>query len=256
MRGIELRGPAAVASAAQVFVSDLESLAMSRDDANHLSRVLRLRSGEPVVACDGAGSWCLCRYRVDSKSQAPLLEAAGTVSHEPAPTRPVVVGFVPVKGERPELVVQKLTELGVDTIALLRSARQVVRWEAPRAERAVSKLRRVAREAAAQSRRARLPDLVGPMSLAELAEHVAPAELTLAHPGGDPPSATTSVVAVGPEGGWDDTELATGRPAVGLAPGVLRAETAAIAAGFLLCALRDRVVGEADSAPPSGLEEA
>jgi 16S rRNA (uracil1498-N3)-methyltransferase len=52
-------------------------------------------------------------------------------------------------------------------------------------------------------------------------------------------------VLVGPEGGWDDAELAAGLPRVGLGPHVLRAETAAVVAGALLCALRAGTVGQA-----------
>jgi len=171
-----------------------------------------------------------------------MLEADGSVQHEPPPTRQVVVGFAPVKGERPEWVAQKLTELGVDRIALVRSARSVVRWDDDREVRAVERLRRVARQAAAQSRRAWLPELIGVVSLSELRLLVAPRSLALAEPGSAPPSEDTVALAVGPEGGWDQSELEGGDHLVGLGQGILRAETAAVAAGFLLCALRDGVV--------------
>jgi 16S rRNA (uracil1498-N3)-methyltransferase len=164
-------------------------------------------------------------------------------------TPEVTVGFVPVKGERPEWVVQKLTEAGVDRIAVVRSARAVVRWEGDRGSRAIERLRRVAREAGAQSRNPWLPEVVGVLALADLAAVVAPAPLALAHPGGDPPSVAMPAMAVGPEGGWDDSELAPGAyPVVGLGPGILRAETAAVAAGLLLCALRNGLVEEASGA--------
>jgi 16S rRNA (uracil1498-N3)-methyltransferase len=244
-----LRGPAAVAAAAQVFVSDIDGLGLSQQDQHHLSNVLRLKAGEPVVACDGSGAWRLCRFR-GARRAHDVLEADGPLQYERYPEHPVVVGFVPVKGERPELVVQKLTELGVDKIALVRSVRQVVHWEADRASRAVSKLKKVAREAAAQCRRPWLPELVGPMSLAELDDVLAPVELTLAHPGAGPPAHGISAVAVGPEGGWDDSEIATGRPVVGLGSALMRTETAAMAAGFLLCALREGILGEV---PTSGV---
>ena len=163
------------------------------------------------------------------------------------PEAPVItIGFVPVKGDRPEWVVQKLTETGVDRIVVLRSARAVVRWDGERGDKAVDRLRRVAREAAAQSRRAALPEVTGVLDLAQMAALVAPSPLVLAHPGGDPPSVTMPAMAIGPEGGWDDSELAPGGyPVVGLGPGILRAETAAMASGLLLCAMRNGLVGEA-----------
>ncbi|MHB8680519.1 MAG: 16S rRNA (uracil(1498)-N(3))-methyltransferase [Acidimicrobiales bacterium] len=236
----DLLGPARVAAAAQVFVDDLEALELADDDAHHLARVLRLRAGEPVVAADGAGSWRLCRYRGGSARAG--LEEAGPLSSTPMPSAPVTIAFVPVKGERPEWVVQKATELGADRIVVLRAARSVVRWEGERGTTAVERLAKVAREAAAQSRRPRLPAVQGVVSLAELAQGFGPGRLALAEAGGDPPDGGILAVAVGPEGGWADEELGQGLPCMGLGPAVLRAETAAVAAAGLLCALRDGLV--------------
>jgi len=238
--------PATVAAAALVYVDDLDQPTVAAEDAHHLVRVLRLRPGELVVAADGRGHWRLCRYRGADVAGAELLELDGPVTVVPSPTPLVTVGFVPVKGDRPEWVVQKLTEAGVDRIVVLRSTRAVVRWDGDRRLRALERLRRVAREAAAQSRRPWLPDLEGVLDLAALADLVAPAPLALAHPGGDPPSVAMPAVAVGPEGGWDPSEVAGGPYlTVGLGPGILRAETAALATGLLLCALRNGLVGEA-----------
>ena len=132
----------------------------------------------------------------------------------------VTVAFVPVKGGRPEWVVQKLTEAGVDRIVVLESLRAVVRWEGDRRTRAVDRLRRVAREAAAQSRRAWLPEVVGVADLDDLRDRLAPVPLALAQLGGDPPSIRAPAVAVGPEGGWDASEVPapgrTGSPRLGL----------------------------------------
>ncbi len=240
--------PASAGAAALVYVADLESPAPETDDVHHLTRVLRLRPGEHVVAGDGQGHWRLCRYRGGPSPAGPqdeVLEVDGPIVVDPAPRPAVTIGFVPVKGDRPEWVVQKLTEAGVDRIAVLRSARAVVRWEGDRGERSIERLRRVAREAAAQSRRARLPEVVGVLDLAGLACLVAPFPLALTHPGGDPPSVAMPAMAVGPEGGWNNSErTAGGYPVVGLGPGILRAETAAVASGLLLCALRNGLVTE------------
>jgi 16S rRNA (uracil1498-N3)-methyltransferase len=239
-----------------VFVADLDRPTPDADDAHHLSRVLRLRPDEAVVAGDGRGRWRLCRYRGPATGSVPgtgpgLLEIDGPVTLVARAEPLVTIGFVPVKGDRPEWVVQKLTECGVDRIAVLRSARAVVRWEGDRGDRALERLRRVAREAAAQSRQPWLPEVVGVLDLAGLAALVAPAPLALAHPGGDPPSVTMPAMAVGPEGGWNNFERVSGDyPVVGLGPGILRAETAAVASGLLLCALRNGRVEEARKAPP------
>jgi 16S rRNA (uracil1498-N3)-methyltransferase len=246
----EVGHPGSVGAAALVYVADLEHPVPNAEDAHHLARVLRLRPGEPVVTGDGLGRWRLCRFRADrrSTSVAPeeMLEVDGAVTVSPRVAPPVTIGFVPAKGDRPEWVVQKLTEAGVDRIAVLRSARAVVHWQGERADKAIERLRRVAREAASQSRNPWLPEVTGVLDLAGLAEAVDPAPLALAHPGGDPPSVTMPAMAVGPEGGWDDSELAPGGyRVVGLGPGILRSETAAVASGLLLCALRNGLVAEA-----------
>lgn len=245
------RGPAAVDAVAQVFVDDLDALVVDEGDAHHLLRALRLRPGEVVVAADGRGRWRQCRVTSTAGgagSASPveaagsgLLEADGPVRDDGGPPEPVTVAFAPVKGERPEWVVQKLTELGVDRIVVLRTARSVVRWEAGRAERALERLERVARGAAAQSRRSRLPLVQGVWSLTELTGALSPEPVALADPGGTGLPGTLRALAVGPEGGWDGAERrGAGLARVDLGPTVLRAETAALAAGTLLCALRDR----------------
>ncbi len=223
------------AAAAQVLVADVDAPALDEAAGHHLGRVLRLRPGEPVVATDGRGRWRLCRYVPDG------LEPTGAVEHEPPPQPAVTVAFAPVKGDRPEWVVQKLTELGVDRIVPLVTERSVVRWDGGRRSRALERLRRVAAEAVSQSRRVWVPEVTGVHTLDDLdnLDHLAAAPgVALAHPGGGPLDPATTVVAVGPEGGWGPGELAGGRRTVGLGPTVLRAETAAIAVGVLLTSRR------------------
>jgi len=217
-------------AAAQVFVDDVVHPVLDDDASHHLGHVLRLRAGEAVVAADGRGRWVPCRYVGHG-----ALEAAGEMVVEVASTVRHTVAFAPVKGERPEWVVQKLTEIGIDCIVVLSTARAVVRWEGARADSALDRLRRVAAEAAAQSRRVWVPEVRGVLSL----DALEPTGLALAEPGGGPLERAVTTVAVGPEGGWTPDELARhGGERVGLGPNVLRAETAAIAAGVLLGAQR------------------
>lgn len=236
------RSPASVKAATQVFVADVSGPGLRPADAHHLQQVLRLHRGEPVVAADGRGSWRLCSF---VPGPVPVLEPAGDVVWCPAPSPALTVAFVPVKGERPEWVVQKLTELGVDRIVVLRSARSVVRWDRRPEQRdgALERLRRVVESAAAQSRRAWLPAVDGIVELTGLAELVAPVPFALAERGGRRLGLDQPVVAVGPEGGWTDEERSLGAGhLVTLGDTVLRAETAAVAAGTILCALRSGLV--------------
>jgi 16S rRNA (uracil1498-N3)-methyltransferase len=221
-------------AAAHVFVDDLESLSLDADDAHHLERVLRLRPGQMVTASDGAGGWRRCAWT------AAGLAPDGPIDADPRPDPPVTIGFAVPKGDRPEWIVQKLTEVGVDRIVPLAAARGVVRWDDAKAARNVERLRKVAREAAMQSRRAWLPvvdDVTTPARLYEAGGGSA----ALAQPGGAALSLAVPTILVGPEGGWAPEEWA-GRRSVGLGPTVLRTETAAVTAGILLTALRAGIV--------------
>ena len=231
--GIAVRAGAA----AQVFVADPARPVLSRGDLHHLTTVLRLRSGEEVVAGDGRGAWCLCRFQGGPVDEGTALEPDGDVRREAPEAVPVTVAFAPAKGDRPEWVVQKLTEVGVDRIVVLAADRSVVRWEGDRAGKAVARLERVASEAAAQSRRVWLPEILPPQSVGEAGTVFG---LALAERGGEALGPTVRGLAVGPEGGWSPAERALGLEMVGLGEHVLRAETASVAAAVLLCAGRSQ----------------
>ena len=216
-----------------VFVEDVDRPVLSPADRHHLERVRRVRTGDPVVVSDGAGRW-----RDGTLAAAGIVEVTDDVHVDERPAPPITVAFALTKGERPELAVQKLTELGVDVIVPVTAARSVVRWDAQRADGNVERLRRVAREAAMQCRRSWLPEV---SALGTFATVSALPDAALADVGGKAPSLDRATVLVGPEGGWDDDERACGLPAVGLGQHVLRAETAAMAAAALLGGLRAKL---------------
>lgn len=221
-----------------VFVADLEHPVLDRDDRHHLERSLRMRVGDEIVIADGCGSRRAARL-------APDIETIGPVRFTSRAAPAVTVVFAPVKGERPEWTVAKLTELGVDTIIAMTCRRSVVKWAA---DHDLSRMRRVAKEAAMQSRQAWLPTICAPITFAAATQLPG---ACLADGDGAPPSLDRPVVLIGPEGGWDDTERRSALPHVRLGPTVLRAETAALVAGAMLIALRDNVVSAAGQAGPT-----
>jgi len=234
-------------SVAHVFVDDLAAPTLSDDDQHHLARVLRVRDGESVSASNGRGGWRLCQWRDGG------LHGESDVHHVAAPTPRLGVAFVPVKGDRPEWAVQKLTEIGVDDIIVLAPTRRaVVRWGD---DKHLRKLQVVAREAAMQSRRVWLPTVTGLVSLAEVCARPGAA---VADPAGEPfdagtrdsaardasaPSPATSLIIIGPEGGFDADELTPSVRRVSLGDTILRAETATLVAATLLANLRNRMKG-------------
>jgi 16S rRNA (uracil1498-N3)-methyltransferase len=233
-------------AAAHVFAAGLDAtVVIDGLDGHHLVRVRRLRVGERVTVSDGGGAWR--EYRISVAAPARLvLEADGVVHREPALRPRLAVAFGVGKGAKPEQVVSGLTELGVDRIVPLRTARAVVRWEGDRAQTAVERLRRVAREAAMQCRRSHLPDVAEPVDVAGL---VTAGVFVLGDPDGVPvdqvpePAGGEWLAVVGAEGGLASAERAvlvaraeTVHLAVG--PHVLRTETAALAVAAALAGRR------------------
>ncbi|MDO8390191.1 MAG: RsmE family RNA methyltransferase [Actinomycetota bacterium] len=214
--------PALRSSAAHVFVASVDAPELADDDAHHLLRVLRLRDGETVTVSDGAGAWRSCVIA------GAALRPAGPSVHEGQRAAPTIASAIP-KGDRVDWMVQKLTEVGVHGIVFLHCARSVVRWEGERGERQLAKMRKVAREAAMQSRRTWLPELRGPLAVDELL--MAPG-VVVADPAGEPFRGAATVV-IGPEGGFTPDELAKAQRLVRLSDHVLRVETAAIVAAVL-----------------------
>lgn len=212
-----------------VLVSDPARPELPDDAVHHLTRVLRLRAGAPIVVADGRGSWAPAVL-----GDAGAAEATGPVRSAPAPTPALTVAFALVKGDKPELVVQKLTELGIDRIVPFRAERSVVRWDDAKAAKAIARLRAVAASATAQCHRPWLPEVTDVADLGALVAGGA----ALADRAGDRVSLDHPVVAVGPEGGWSDAERSLGAATVRLTDHVLRAETAAVTVGALLTALR------------------
>ena len=176
--------PAQIAATAHTYLDRLDDhVVLTGEEGHHLQRVRRVREGEIVTGADGWGRWRV--YEV-AGSQAPVSSCStrapsSRTSRTSCPRSPWRSSLT--KGEKPELVVQKLTELGVDRIVLVAAARSVVRWDDAKAAANLERLRRVAREAGQQCRRARLPEVDGPVTPAELAGHPG---LVVAGPDGVP----------------------------------------------------------------------
>ena len=163
-----------------------------------------------------------------------------------AEPRVVVVQAIP-KGDRGELAVEIMTEVGVDAVVAWQAERCVARWRGDRAARALGRWQATAREAAKQSRRAWIPEVTGPEEMPAIARRVAAADRAILLDPGAPaalshtglPGRGEILVIVGPEGGVSPAEadqaIAAGAVPARLGPTVLRSSSAgAVAAALAL----------------------
>lgn len=239
----QVLGPAGAGAVAHVFVDALDDRCeITGDDGHHLQKVRRLTAGEIMTAADGSGAWR--RYEVsDVAAHRLMLRALDAIQFVPEPVIGVVLAAALTKGGLND-VVAAATELGVERVVPLRTERVVVRFDEARALRAVSRLRTIAREAAMQSRRVRIPVVDDVTALSTLRECDG---LVIADPAGvdvsdlSRPTTTNAgrarwTVIVGPEGGFSANEYETFAkvPRLRLGPNVLRAVTAPIAAVAVL----------------------
>jgi 16S rRNA (uracil1498-N3)-methyltransferase len=215
-------------------------------EGRHAADVARLRAGERLLLSDGAGALATCSVVAAAKGALDL-RVLDRVAVPPPSPRLVVVQALP-KGDRADLAVQAMTEVGVDEIVPWPAARSIVRWQGDRGTKALEKWRATAREAAKQSRRAHLPVVSEPASTGALVPRLAGAlvlheEATVPLATADLPD-TEIVLVVGPEGGIAPEELdaftAAGATAVRLGPTVLRTSTAGVAALAVLNARTGR----------------
>lgn len=219
-----------------VFVDDLDTLELADDDRHHLERSLRIREGDPFTASDGAGRWRTVIY-------GPQLAPGGPVTVVAAPDYEVGLAIALTKSAKPELAVQKATELGVDRVVMFHASRSVARWDSAKRSSGITRLRRVAREAAMQSRQVRIPSVTFVDDLDEVgasSETEATGALFRADFGGDVIGPDHRLIAVGPEGGWSESERRSVPASVDLGPSVLRAETAAVVAAAHMILQRRR----------------
>jgi 16S rRNA (uracil1498-N3)-methyltransferase len=218
-----------------------DRVALSVRDQHHLTTVLRLRSGADVELADGEGRWAPASLT----EHGATLRSAAVVQAAPRPMLRVAQGLP--KARKLDDIVRVCTELGVDGIIPVAAARSVPRLAGTKADKAVERWRAVARAASEQARRVWRPTVTGIRPAGSLVPERGET-LVVAHPGGEPlarmlgslDDAVGVLVAVGPEGGWSEAELASwreqGARVAGLGPSVLRTEHAAAAAIAVLAA--------------------
>ncbi|NPC98360.1 16S rRNA (uracil(1498)-N(3))-methyltransferase [Nocardioides sp. zg-DK7169] len=216
------------------------SVTLEGDEAHHAVAVRRMRVGERLVLTDGAGTSVTAEVAATGKRL--LTATVHEVRRVPEPAPAIVVVQALPKGDRGELAVEMLTEVGVARVVPWAASRSVAVWKGERATKSLARWRATAREAAKQARRSWFPVVDELASTADVVALLADAPLAVVlHEEASVPLASLDlpaegplVIVVGPEGGLTDEEVAAfvaaGAASVRLGAEVLRTSTAGVAA--------------------------
>jgi|LSQX01.2.fsa_nt_gb 16S rRNA (uracil1498-N3)-methyltransferase len=226
-----------------------EWVRITGEDVKHITKVLRLSPGDPVVICDGDNTDYEGVIERTGKDEIKVRLGNASRSGTEAAMEMVLYQAI-AKGTKMELIIQKGTELGVAAFVPVITSRTVVRLEGRNdTPKKLQRWQRIAMEASKQSGRGRIPDVRSPMDFDQALEemtgyslallpHAGEGGLTIdAIPGGVGDYADIAVM-VGPEGGFSDDEIKRARDRgieiVSMGPRTLRTETAGMVIAAIL----------------------
>ena len=209
------------------------------EEAQHISRVLRMKKGDEVTLCDGEGTFYEA-VLTDFSEKCVTAEITSSRRAETEPAVQITVFQGVPKNPKLETIIQKLTEIGAVRLVPMDTKRAVAKLDK---SSKIDRLRKIAREAAKQSKRGIIPCVTDCVSFKEAVKMAAEADLALIPYeeeremslkkalAGKPPE--TVVVMIGPEGGFDAEEIKLAKEAgitsVTLGRRILRTETAPLA---------------------------
>lgn len=213
---------------------------LTEQSHQHISRVLRKKQGQLICLFDGMGRAITAEISLIEKRQT-LLTLKDDLSQSAKPNLDICLGQVMAKGDKMDFVVQKATELGINSIHPLRSSRCDVRLDAQREQKRLQHWQNIAIAACEQSGRNWLPEIQPITELSHFCEHCQQTDKYIMHPldiESEPKQNTEKsnriALLVGPEGGFSEEEIAhalqQGFMGMRLGDNVLRTETAALAA--------------------------
>lgn len=228
------------------------------EDVKHISKVLRCRVGEELEISDNDNNEYICEITSIDKSEVQLNIIDKVDIKRESDLKIKVYQGLP-KGPKMEMILQKLTEVGVDEIILVQTKRTVVKVEDKKEDKKIERWERIIYEAAKQSKRGKIPKLRGILSFKEALSDMDKNDLNIAPYENERTKSIKQAIKgqdinnigifVGPEGGFEDTEIKDiediGGQSVSLGPRILRTETASlVASSIVLYELSDLGGGE------------
>ena len=199
------------------------------EDVKHISKVLRCKIGEKLEVCDKDNSEYICEITDINKDQVKLYQGLP-------------------KSTKMELILQKLTEVGVDEIVLVSTKRSVVKVDDKKEGKKIERWERIMYEAAKQSKRGKIPKLRGILSFNEALEDMKNNDMNICPYENERTVSIKSAIEgadinsigifVGPEGGFEEEEIENiqdiNSKVVSLGPRILRTETASVVASSIV----------------------
>ncbi|MEM6484940.1 MAG: 16S rRNA (uracil(1498)-N(3))-methyltransferase [Pseudomonadota bacterium] len=223
-----------------VALSRGATLELSPAVSNHITRVLRLRAGKQICLFDGTGLEATATI-VEAARKGTLVNIEQVEVQSRESSLQIALAIAMSRGDRMDTIVQKATELGVQSIVPLVTDRTELRLSPERAEKKVVHWRNIAASACEQCGRNTLPELISPrpvqQALDQFSDRTQATKLILHPEDSSSPLATACselILLIGPEGGFTENEVAKAKAAgfctLTLGPRVLRTETAPLVA--------------------------
>ena len=217
------------------------------EDVKHISRVLRCRENDKLEVCDMENNEYICEIKEINKDNI-LLDIIEKVNIKRESNLKVKLYQGMPKGTKMELILQKLTEIGVDEIVLVQAKRSVTKIDNKKEDKKIERWERIIYEAAKQSKRAKIPKLTGVLTFKEALADMQNNDLNICPYENErtisikeaikDSSANTIGIFVGPEGGFEEEEVEKIQEidgkVVSLGPRILRTETASVVASSIV----------------------
>lgn len=238
------------------FIDDIpagESVyTLAGENARHISRSLRMKTGDMLTVCTPLQMDCLCEI-TEITSDEVILKLLSQTENQSEPKTQITVYQCLPKSDKLETVAQKITELGAVKLVPVESSRCIAKAE--KWEKKQARLQKIVLEAAKQSGRGKVLPVTFPLSLGEALKQAAnEGEIIFFYEeGGEPlksilreiPAASVIGIFIGPEGGFSEQEAmlakAEGAKTATLGKRILRTETAAPAAVSMILYERDEM---------------
>ena len=217
------------------------------EDVKHISKVLRCRIGEELEVCDNNNNEYICEITNIDKNQVELNIVEKVDIQRESDLKIKVYQGLP-KGPKMEMILQKLTEVGVDEIILVQTKRTVVKVDDKKEDKKLERWERIIYEAAKQSKRGKIPTLRGVLTFKEALADMKENDFNIAPYENEKTKSIKQAIKgvninnigifVGPEGGFEETEIEAieeiGGQSVSLGPRILRTETASLVASSIV----------------------